>query len=44
MGDHRADERVPRKVACEWEGAEDLTALFEDEQRARLAALKEGGL
>ncbi len=43
MGGHRADERVPRKVAFDWEGAEDLTALFEGELRARLAALKEEG-
>ena len=34
---------MPRKVAFEWEGAEDLTALFEGELSARLAALKVEG-
>ena len=41
MGDHRGDERVPHGEAFDWEDAEDLTALPEDELRAHLEALTE---
>jgi hypothetical protein len=41
MGDHRGDGRVPHEGTFDWEDAGDLTALPEDELRARREALTE---